>query len=30
MKNPEMDFRTASNQLRKQEVQPSEEWFYII
>ena len=30
MKNPEMDFRTASNQHKTTEVQPSEEWFYII
>jgi serine O-acetyltransferase len=30
IKNPEMDFRTASNHYKKLEVKPGDEWFYVI
>ncbi|MBR6316510.1 MAG: serine acetyltransferase [Lachnospiraceae bacterium] len=30
MKNPEMEFRTAENEIRTKELSQSEEWYYII
>ena len=30
MKNPEMEYRTTDNKVKREEVHQSEEWFYII
>ena len=30
MKNPEMEYRTTGNQVKKEEIHQSEDWYYII
>ncbi|MBO4719133.1 MAG: hypothetical protein J5658_04580, partial [Prevotella sp.] len=30
MKNPEMEYRTYENKVKKEEIAQSEEWYYII
>ena len=30
MKNPEMEYRTTDNQVKKEEIRQSDAWYYII